>query len=342
MQSFMAKWAMSRASTPAQYALILVDLVRRQGHPLSAILSGTSRAASGMQSVGARVSQSDFMQLAVNAQALTRDPALGLHLGERLNLSAHAVLGQAFMTCQDLHEALDLFMKYYHLLSPELELSLERTEEDYRLTTVAAPDPAMEVFGAELMAAAMLNTLRGLLSRSDFMLRVDFPYSEPAHGETYRALFGSNSVHFNCSHQRICFDRRLGDTPLPSSNPALRELYEDECARLLTDLEGTDSAVEQILSLLRKLEGQYPQMPQVARMLNTSPRTLRRRLDAEGASFQPLLDSVRAEHATRYLKNTRLPLASIAYMIGFSDPSNFRRAYRKWTGVTPAEVRQRG
>ncbi|MEQ8515339.1 MAG: AraC family transcriptional regulator [Chromatocurvus sp.] len=333
---------MPRASTPAQYALILIDLVRRQGHPLSTILADTSLAESGIHSVGARVSQSDFVQLVANAHALTQDPALGLHLGERLNLSAHAILGQAFMTCQDLHEVLDLFMKYYHLLSPELELSLELTDTDYRLTTIAAPDPALEVFGAELMAAALLNTLRGLLSRSDFRLRVDFPYPEPGHGAAYRALFGSDCVHFDCSHQRICFDRRLGDTPLPSSNPALRELYEEECARLLADLEGTDSIAEQILSLLRKLEGQYPQMPQVARMLNTSPRTLRRRLEAEGAAFQPLLDSVRAEHATRYLKNTHLPLASIAYLVGFSDPSNFRRAYRKWTGQTPAAVRQGG
>ncbi len=331
---------MRRASTPAQYALILIDLVRRQGHGLAPILAGTSLAASGIHHVGARVSQADFVQLVANAQTLTRDPALGLHLGERLNLSAHAILGQAFMTCHDLHQVLELFMKYYHLLSPGLELTLERTESVYRLTTITAPDPTLETFGAELMAAAMLNTLRGLLNRSDLALQVDFPYPEPAYRAAYSELFGPHWVRFNCSHQRISFDRRLGDTPLPSSNPALRELYEEECARLLSDLEGTDLVAEQILSLLRKLEGQYPQMPQVARMLNISPRTLRRRLESEGAAFQPLLDSVRAEHATRHLRNTRLPLASIAYMIGFSDPSNFRRAYRKWTGRTPAQVRR--
>lgn len=74
-------------------------------------------------------------------------------------------------------------------------------------------------------------------------------------------------------------------------------------------------------------------------MLNMSPRTYRRRLDDEGHAFQKLLDQVRAEHATRYLKNTRLPLSTIAYMIGFSDASNFRRAFIKWTGVSPTQVR---
>ena len=98
--------------------------------------------------------------------------------------------------------------------------------------------------------------------------------------------------------------------------------------------------MERTLRLLRKLEGQYPQMPQIAAMLNLSPRTYRRRLDEEQQSYQRLLDQVRAEHATRYLQNKRLPLSSIAYMVGFSDASNFRRAYLKWTGKSPRDVRR--
>ena len=138
---------------------------------------------------------------------------------------------------------------------------------------------------------------------------------------------------------RIRVDMDLLDTPLPSSNPALRSLYEEECARLLADLEEEDSVAEQTLRLLRKLEGQYPQMPQLARMLNFSARTYRRRLAEESHSYQELLDKVRAEHATRYLQNTRLPLSTIAYMVGFNDASNFRRAYLKWTGRSPRDVR---
>ena len=116
-------------------------------------------------------------------------------------------------------------------------------------------------------------------------------------------------------------------------------MTERECARLLADLQEQDSLTEQTLQLLRKLEGQYPQMPQIAAMLNFSPRTFRRRLEEEKQSFQALLDQVRAEHATRYLKNTRMPLSSIAYLVGFNDASNFRRAFRKWTGKTPRQVR---
>ena len=332
---------MPKTTTPAQYILILIAMIEEQGHSREAVLAGTTLAETGISGIGARVSESDFSQLVSNAFALTDDPALGLKLGLQLNLSAHAVLGQAFMTCRDLGQVMDLFLKYYHLLSPALYLEFETVGERCILTTVSTPEQNPVEFAYELMYAAILNTLRGLLNVEHLDLRLEVPYSAPAHKQDYYDIFGPD-VHFDCIRGRISFDQSLLATPLPTSNTALRSLYEEECARLLSDLEEEDSVAEQSLRLLRKLEGQYPQMPQIARMLNFSPRTYRRRLEQEEASYQELLDKVRAEHATRYLQNTRLPLSTIAYMVGFNDSSNFRRAYIKWTGRPPRDVRSGG
>jgi AraC-like DNA-binding protein len=329
---------MPNASTPAQYVLILIDMVEKQGCPSDQLLAGTTLAQDGISSIGARIRNTDFNRLVTNALNLTGDPTLGLKLGLRLNLSAHAVLGQAFMTCHDLAQVMDLFLKYYHLLAPALHLEFEVLADRCFLTTVSSPEDLLEEFSYELMYAAILNTLRGLLNKPGLQMRIELPYQEPDHSSFYYQVFGDD-VHYDCLRGRISFDTALLRTPLPSSNTALRGLYEAECARLLADLEEDDAVAEQTLRLLRKLEGQYPQMPQLAQMLNLSPRTYRRRLDEENQSFQDLLDKVRAEHATRYLQNTRLPLTSIAYMIGFNDASNFRRAYLKWTGRTPKEIR---
>ncbi|MEZ5569585.1 MAG: AraC family transcriptional regulator [Halioglobus sp.] len=327
------------ASTPAQYVLILIDLATSLGADRAALLAGTSLTTSDVASIGARVSDNDFRQLVSNAQALTGDPALGLKLGLRLNLSAHAIVGQAFMTCQDLGQGMQLLLRFYHLLASGLHLDFEEVGDQCVLTVVTTPlDHAVE-FGYELLYGALINTVRGLLNSPDMAVRMEFPYPQPAHSGLYYEVLG-NDIHFNCARGRILFHRDLLNAQLPSSNPVLRQLYENECARLLADLAGEDSVVEQTLRLLRKLEGQYPQMPQIANMLNLSPRTYRRRLDEEGTSFQTLLDQVRSEHATRYLQNTRLPLSTIAYMIGFSDASNFRRAYIKWTGKSPRAVRR--
>jgi len=329
---------MLKASTPAQYVLILIDLVESQGVERAALLDGTSLAATGLANIGARVDEGDFVKLVTNAFALTGDSALGLKMGLRLNLGAHAVLGQAFMTCEDLGQVIALFLKYYHLLSPALYLEYEIQEERCFLTTMASPQDISKEFAYEMVFGGILNTLQGMFNLPDVKLRAELPYPPPPHRALYYETFGDD-VQFNRPRGRISFDKSLLDTPVPLSNPALRDLYEAECSRLLADLEEGDSVTEKTLRLLRKLEGQYPQMPQLAQMLGLSPRTYRRRLDEERHSFQQLLDRVRAEHATRYLQDTRLPLSSIAYRIGFNDASNFRRAYIRWTGRLPSKVR---
>ena len=326
-----------RTSTPAQYALTLIDLVERAGYPKNRLLRGTSLANSGVSNMGARISDEDFSHLVNNALALTGNPALGLDLGLKLNLSSHAVLGQVFLTCHNLQEVLGLFLKYYHLISPLLHMDFKAEDERCFLTTFSIVENIPTSFGHELLYAGMLNTLSGLLNLPNLKFRVELPYPAPTWAARYFEVFGED-VHFACMTGRVSFEKELLECALPSSNPALRELYEAECTRLLADLK-TDSVSEQTLLLLKKLEGQYPQMPQVAEMLNYTARTYRRRLDAENTSYQSLLDQVRAEHATRYLTNTRLSLASIAYAIGFNDASNFRRAYTRWTGKSPGSVR---
>lgn len=332
---------MPQATTPAQYLLILLDLAEQEGCRRRDLLAGTTLSDTGTARIGARVEDRDFIQVVQNALVLTGNSALGLYLGLRLNLSAHALLGQAFMTCRDLREAMQLFLKYYHLLSPNLQITFEDDGAQCCLTAHEVYQELPRHFSHELLFGSMLNTLRGLLNRHDLQLQLEAPYPAPPHAVLYEQLLGDR-VRFGGDAGRIRFPSALLDSQLPSSNPALRELYEQECARLLADLEEDDSVSRQTLRLLRKLEGQYPQMPQIAGMLNMSPRTYRRRLQSENASFQDLLDQVRAEHATRYLQHTRLPLASIAYLVGFNDTSNFRRAFTKWTGRSPGEVRRGG
>jgi AraC-like DNA-binding protein len=326
-------------TTPAAYALILVELAREYGAERRALLDGSSLDPADLGSLGARVADEDFRTLVENALRLTGDPALGLRLGERLNLGAHAVLGQAFLTCRNLAEVLQLFERYYHVLAPDLDL--EFRQEAQRFVVVASTqDTHLPLhFGLECLAAAMRNTLVGLLGGDGMPLRYEFPYAPPGHAASYRSSLGDD-VRFDRPAAAWSFGVEHLARPLPSSNPALRQLYEAECARLLSDLKDPGDLAVRSRRLLRKLEGQYPQMPQLARMLGVSPRTYRRRLADLGTSYQQLLDEVRAEHARRLLCDSKLPVASIAYRLGFSDPSNFRRAYRNWTGTTPALTRR--
>jgi AraC-like DNA-binding protein len=331
--------AMRNATAPAQYVLILLDLARQRGIAPAALLEGTGLAEADLARLGARVHEDVFAAIIERAYQLTGDRALGLHLGKRLNLSAHATVGQAFMTCETLEQVLNFFLKYYRILAPALEIDYRQLDGRCWITIHPPREDLAVEFSYELFFAAFVHSLNLLINNPGLEYRVEFPYPAPDYVDEYRELFGDD-LAFNCRQGRISIPEEWLDAELPSSNPALLALYDQECRRLLADLEEGDSLTEQTLQLLRKLEGHYPQMPQVADMLNISPRTYRRRLAAENTSFQQLLDSVRAEHATHYLQSTRLPLASIAFMVGFNDVSNFRRAFMKWTGRSPREVRE--
>lgn len=331
--------AIQNPTTPAQYTLILVDLAGQRGVAADELLAGTGLEPSDLVSMGARVNEDVFAQIVERAYALTGDRALGLHLGKRLNLSAHATVGQGFMTCENLEQVLNFFLKYYRILAPALDVEYQQRNGRCWIMPNSAWQEERIEFSYELFFAAFVHSLNLLLNNPSLQYRVELPYPEPDYVEEYRELFG-DELFFSANTGRISIPEEWLEAELPSSNPALLALYEQECQRLLADLEEGDTLTQQTLQLLRKLEGHYPQMPQVADMLNISPRTYRRRLAAEDVSFQQLLDQVRTEHATHYLTTTRLPLASIAFMVGFNDVSNFRRAFMKWTGKTPREARE--
>lgn len=335
MWSYMA---ISNPTTPAQYVIVLLDLVRQRGIDSEQLLAETGIDQTQLARIGGRVDDETFAAIVDAAYRSTGDRALGLHLGQRLSLSAHATVGQAFMTCENLEQVLNFFLKYYRILAPALRVSYDQTDGRCWLTiTERYLDHEIE-FSHEILFAALLSNIQMLLNQTELNFRMEFPYPEPEHSDEYHRMLG-DELYFDCKLGRISFSDEWLDARVPSSNPSLLALYEQECKRLLEDLEDDDTLSEQTLAVLRKLEGHYPQMPQVAEMLAMSPRTYRRRLTDESSSYQQLLDQVRREQATHYLQETRLPLASIAYMVGFNDVSNFRRAYIKWTGQTPREAR---
>ena len=333
---------MQGSSIPSQYVLLLVDLAVECGCSIDAICSGTQLTLPSLSQLGARVDTGEVDRLTMNVLAHTSDPLIGLALGQRLNLSAHAVIGQAFLTCSNLAEALDLLDRYGALLMGT-RIQLIRTpnseaDHDGMIVVLDQTEP-MKRFNYEVIFSAIQKTLSDLLGSAVPNIKVSFPFSAPPDLTPFTRIFGEQ-IFFDTAQAKFSLPRDITRLTLPSSNRTLRELYESECARLLVSLSDSASLTEQTLALIDKLEGQYPQLDQLASMLNMSTRTFRRRLKSEAASFQGLLNDVRVKHARRYLRDTNLSVEAIAVSLGFNDASNFRRAFIQWTGESPAEWRR--
>ena len=333
---------MQGSSIPSQYVLLLVDLAVECGCSIDAICSGTQLTLPSLSQLGARVDTGEVDRLTMNVLAHTSDPLIGLALGQRLNLSAHAVIGQAFLTCSNLAEALDLLDRYGALLMGT-RIQLIRTpnseaDHDGMIVVLDQTEP-MKRFNYEVIFSAIQKTLSDLLGSAVPNIKVSFPFSAPPDLIPVTRILGEQ-IFFDTAQAKFSLPRDITRLTLPSSNRTLRELYESECARLLASLSDSASLTEQTLALIDKLEGQYPQLDQLASMLNMSTRTFRRRLKSEAASFQGLLNDVRVKHARRYLRDTNLSVEAIAVSLGFNDASNFRRAFIQWTGESPAEWRR--
>jgi AraC-like DNA-binding protein len=116
-------------------------------------------------------------------------------------------------------------------------------------------------------------------------------------------------------------------------------MCEQQCEALLASLDVQDALLTRVRRLLIARPGDFPDLASAAHMLQTSGRSLRRHLSSMGTSYQAILNEVRKRLALQYLTATHLPLYEIANLLGFSDPSNFRRAFKKWTGKLPSDYR---
>jgi AraC-like DNA-binding protein len=177
--------------------------------------------------------------------------------------------------------------------------------------------------------------------------RADFAFPEPAYWARVApaappAWRGVASVRFGQPVNQLVFDAAQLDWPLRMSDRASLRLAQDQCERALGALEHDGSIVARTRSLVARKEGGARSVEEVAALMHVSPRTLKRHLAAHGVTYSSLAESELREKAILLLQTSDLSLEEVAERIGYSDVANFTRAFRRWTGRTPARYRRSG
>ena len=144
---------------------------------------------------------------------------------------------------------------------------------------------------------------------------------------------------FDASDNALCFDEWWLTAPLIQANPITAEMLRETCDRILLDMTTQQDFSSRVKDILSADLRNSSNIETVARRLETTPRTLRRRLKDEGTSFQELLSKVRSSFAIAFLRDTRMTVDDIADRLGFSDAANFRHAFKRWTGHPPSYYR---
>jgi AraC-like DNA-binding protein len=260
-------------------------------------------------------------------------------LGQRLNVSTHGILGYAVLSSANLGKALQFALKYYRVLGLAFELELVERGEDMELRAVESfPMGPQARFAAEGLLTSIHTIARFLLGEELQGLAVGFAHAAPAHAARYAEVFGV-AAQFEQPCHWLRLPRHYLERPMALANPATVQMCEQQCEALLASLDVQDGLLTRVRRLLLARPGDFPDLDGAASALHTSGRSLRRHLAQMGTSYQQVLDEVRKRLALQYLATTHLPLYEIAQLLGFSDPSNFRRAFRKWTGKLPGDYR---
>ncbi|MDX1599625.1 MAG: AraC family transcriptional regulator ligand-binding domain-containing protein, partial [Marinobacter sp.] len=261
---------------------------------------------------------------------------IGFLLGLQMKVSCHGVIGQAAMVAKTLGEALDIAQAYFAVPSSDLRLCLDREGEEARLT-LSERDGRYQLgeVGAQFLLtgfAAMGEALTGRRLNGKGVVR--FP--EPPYMDRFEHLIGGQLV-FGGDFNGFIFDASILDYPLVMADPVAARVAREQCKEELGRLGGGRSLVQQVRDLVFDEELGFASMEEVAEKLNVTPRTLQRRLQAEGVVFRELVESIRQQHARRLLAIRQKSIGQVSDLLGYSDVTNFSRAFRRWTGCSPRD-----
>ncbi len=170
--------------------------------------------------------------------------------------------------------------------------------------------------------------------------KAQFDYPRPPHGDEYRQIFHC-PLEFESDCTALTFDKRFLSAPVIRDKPEMLQFLQTSPADLLSRPDASNTFTGKIRALIgRDLSKPLPDFEWIAAELHTSPQTLRRRLKQENTSFQEIKDLLRRDMAIYFLGRQELSINDIAAKVGFTEPSTFHRAFKKWTGVTPGAYRE--
>ena len=334
----------TRAQSPqvsARIGAFIVQAAVARGVEAGQLLQAAAVPLGLLDDPQARLPLAAEEQLWEHAARLTDDPLFGLHAASALRPGAFDVLDYAVRTAPDLHTALQRLARYNRLVHDLAAFHPSPTVDGLRIEhrfDGLALQPCRHA--SEFTLASLVVVASQLCAQAVQATAVEFAHAAAGPVAAYQAIFGV-APRFRTPVAALTLADGLLRQTIPSADPGLSRIVTAHAEGLLASTAVASDSLA--LRIRRQLAQELPHGPttlaQAAQALHLSTRSLQRRLEEEGTCFADLLDAVRHELALRYLADERLALGEIAYLLGFAEPSPFHRAFKRWTGSTPAAAR---
>lgn len=329
------------SATPMAFVHAIVLAYERAGMAPDAALAKAQITPELLAEPGARITAMQMELISGAAMQELDDEGLGW-FSRRLPWGSYGMLARASLTAPTLGVALKRWCRHHGLITDDITLTLTVAGD---LATLSLSEQRDLGALREFCQVSVLRNVLGLacwLVDSRIPLKgASFPFAAPAHAEAYRVLF-SGPTAFQTAHAGIRFDARYLSLPLRRDEAALQHMLQRALPLTVLQYRRDRLLVQRVRQTLLAHPAQAHSADDLAARLAMSARTLHRQLKDEGATLQGLKDEVRQQRAQDLLLRTERPIKQVAQASGFLNDKSFIRAFRGWTGTTPAEFRRAG
>lgn len=321
---------------------MLVEVLSEQGVSPSDAVKGSGLTPSDIHDPDILTSVRQYLAVCHNALAFGNDPATPFKVGQRMHLSAYGMYGYALMCSPTIRDFYNFAVKYHKLATPTLRIEWREEPNEvvwcFPNDFISAPSHELKQFLIEQQFAQHVTHLKDVAGPSSKPVKALFNYPAPAHAALYEHYLEC-PCYFDQPAFELYFPHGILDEKPQLAHKLTSKLLQETCERLIGDAKTSTGVTGEVYQILMRKPGEFPPMEIIAGALNVTPRTLRRRLEAEGSTFGAILDDVRCSLATEYLRTTKMSTDDISALVGFTETANFRRAFKRWTGKAPGEFR---
>jgi len=329
----------SNPSTIAAYAFAISTALEQCGIDPRAIFEKCGVPIQTTTDPMLRLTNDEISRLFKASVEATSDPTFGLLVGQSMHPGNLHALGYALMASTSLRDYAQRLSNYYKIVSQSAEIRAEENANEFLIiTNVSSGDICWETHDAFI--TLQLRFIRFIYNPSFNPLRVELMRPEPSTDiEKYQDYFNCE-IRFDCPEVVIALPSDLIDKPLPGASKELAQMHDQTSAQYLKRMEKQDIINRVRTTIVEDLSSSAITKQRVADKLCMSPRSLQMKLAAKDTSFQEILDTTRESLALGYLEQSAISITEAAYLLGFSDVSNFTRAFKRWTSKSPREFRQ--
>jgi AraC-like DNA-binding protein len=343
---------MAAEFVPVKLAKSILRVVDAQGYDVDLVVRHVGLGFNPLQETHYpdTIAAQLYNRLYNHVMWLIQDEALGLQLNEKVPAGSFRIMCMLIIHCENLERAL-LRAAEFNAFCRNLT---GMPPQDYEPVTVKGdiaachiPDNRPLIDSTNLMGIAHAMSIwrrlaSWLIGRNIETLGVQFTQAQPANMAPLQELFQC-PIEFEQQIAGFSFATNYLHAPLIHTEESLREFLRAAPFELLVK---TDDNNDDLLGKMRRLVGsdfsrEFPSVTTMADAMNMSVRTLRRRLEKEGLTYQQFKDKARTNAAMQYLNRPELKINAVAALMGFDEPSAFHRSFKKWTGITPGDYRGR-